>query len=339
MKKAGCYFDKPDQSSSVLSIFRNSGDLSPGHVLEYERLQEAGLFWSPPMEMGNAMEAKLQDKSTGSKLFDASFFISDVDKISFSETDGKRSHASEILWTAKHWKGDVNERLLELIEGRTKTDKNGNKSDHANAVNANALARECIANPGRLPITQKDYHGIKTLANKIIEMPLPALWWRGIDDWTVGDFLCHQDATWQEEIYWDAGEIKKKAKTDVLLVHGKTAGIIDLKWTGSLPIFKKRLRDKWIQAVHYEEAVRVKYEVTVLPMLYVVASAGTAKGEPPLVTAITIDDGDCTRRDRCFCAPCRRAEYERTSMAYHQWEVGGRGHTGFLEAGKVKVWV
>ena len=169
--------------------------------------------------------------------------------------------------------------------------------------------------------------------------------------WTVGDFLCHEKASWQEEIYWTANmpeyvdeelvtvNIPKKAKTDVLLVHGGTGGIIDLKWTGSLPNFKKRLRgDKWIQAAHYEESVLSKYGVNVLPMLYVVGIA-ESKGVPPLVTALAMEDGKCTGHNRCFCGQCRRAEYERVSMAYHQWEIGGREPSGFLEAGEVKVWV
>ena len=346
------YFKQPGLSSGKIGTFRNGGNPCGDLVLEQERLEAAGLFWTYAMEMGNIMEAIAQDDATGSKIFESMFFVTELKSLGF----GDGSKAAAVVHGTKHsprgggWNGLDNEldAYIAHMESLIVRNESTGEEHKTHKDKANALARECMANPWKIPVTQTDFKNLKELANKIMDYPLPKWWW-GMD-WAVGDFLEHQKSEWQKEIYWESCEIdpsisdhpiiiKKKSKLDDLLVHGGVGGIIDLKWTGSFSTHMSRLRGgKWIQAMHYEESVRAKLADKVLPMLYVVGIAGS-KGEPPLVTATSMKDGKCTGRPRCFCSGCREAEYKRTCLAYHQWEQSGRMATGRLKAREVEVWV
>jgi hypothetical protein len=336
------YFQAPGQSSGNLSSAWNGGHFFPDAVLRKEELDSQGKFWRYPFEFGNALEALCEDVAKpGSHdiglvptRFLERFFVSEIKSLSFGESKGKRSKAEEIAWMIQAGKP--------LPEIKLRQDGSPNKT-HAKT---NDLIRECADHPGKIPMTQKDFGTLKGLAEKICEMPIPDRWWQvkttasnnnpTFMSGKIGDFF--RDCEWQRPIYWESDGIRKKALPDCLFAYKGTGAMIDIKYSATLPNWLRRLKSNyWIQDLHYREGVE-SLGLEPIPMLFVVGAAGD-KSTPPMATCVTVANGECTRKNRCFCTGCRMDEYKKLSVKYDKWEKDGRAASGFLPARKEKVWV
>lgn len=311
------YFKQPGQSSGKLATFRNGGDYSPDCVLEYERLVSAGAFWQYAFELGNALECLCYDLTHDSRTFFDKFFISDHDN----------EPPDDIGRVIVNNPAEKHAELFEKLVVWNKPDKSGKVEKNKTYSKRHAYIEECLANPGRMPISQTDYKILKELADKMAALPLPD--WYRFRNAKVGDVwgLCE----WQYPVYWESGGIGKKALCDNLFFDESGYAILmDIKYSASLSNFLKMMRTKyWIQAEHYREGVSTIPDTNALPMLFVVG-VGPEKGKPPMATIRQVDERDF---EKC------REEYHRVSLAYHAWEQSGRLPVGRLDAKQERVWL
>jgi len=324
----------PGQSSGKLSDFRNAGDYSPDNVLENERLEKSGERWQFAFERGNALEAMCFDLTHDTRTFFDRFFISEQD----NEPPDEIGRIIANRDVTEH-----EEKLKSLIV-LNNPDKNGDQKRNATYKKRHAYIDECLAAPGKMPMSQTDYKILKELSEKMADLQLP--------DWypfaeKVG--YVWERCLWQEPIYWEREirkrselwRIKKKALCDNLLLASGCAILMDIKYSATHDNAMRMMRSKyWLQGAHYQEGVSGKYSfgqvdiwngtnLGALPMLFVVG-IGPEKGKPATATIKQVDDRDL---EKC------REEYQRVSMAYHEWEKSGRLPVGRLEPKQVRIWI
>jgi len=290
------YFAKPGQSSGKLSRFWNGGDYSPDIALRQ-------IDWKYDFEKGHAFEAVVMDTATGSGEFGKKYYVSEIDneppdEIAEAIKDGRPLAGLEILTQ----KGERNKTYSKR----------------------HAYIDEAIGFPGLIPVCQKDYGAMRTLAKSIMGLEFPE--WHPLKGHKIGEYLAVCE--WQTEHYWtDGGMIQKKALADCLYIDQGMAFPVDLKWTGAFSQFRSAMRSHhWIQALHYEMGIRATRGVKCAPMLFVVGCAA----EPPLAQTWGVDQRNVSDL---------LVEYDRLCMAWHTWELAGSPKTGTLPAKEVKIWI
>lgn len=295
------YFEKPGLSSGQLAKYWNRGNYSPDMAL-IETTPKA-IFTT-----GHAFEALCYDLShPGSETFFADFFISE-------QTGNLPDCIARVI------EEKPIEKQAEALEKLIKLTKAGvpNKTHKTR----HAYIDECLANPGKMPVSNTDYGMLLDLAKKMQVVPLPPD--HLLTGWTVGDVM--EKAEWQVPIYWEA-PMPKKALIDCLLRFKDVSFIFDLKWTSGFSQIVKSIGSRlWIQDVHYQEAVSMKFGVPCEPMTFIVGS-----GEEPGLCQIYRTN----QENRSLLI----REYENLCQSYQAWLDAGRPPKGYLEAREVKVWL
>ena len=277
------YREHPAMNFSSLSSFYNKGVDSPDHALM--KFEFKSYF-----EFGKMFETMLQDLASGSKEFEKRFFKSTV--------NGKMPD-DMIMWI------DEGENL----EDHIKLKKDGSRNMQSKTKHA--FIDEALENPGKIPVSTKDWSMLERLSNNMLKMEYLEV--------KVCDLLAK--AKWQVPIIFiDVDGIEKKALLDCLVDLGGKFLPIDIKTAANFQKFGFMLRDKYfLQEIQYTSAVSTAYGPCD-NMPFFVAS----KEAPFLCQPWEMDYGN---KDAKFTAV---EEYLELCQNYKKWSDAGRWPKGWL---------
>lgn len=194
-------------------------------------------------ELGHAFEDMIQDRFTGSQLFDENYYVPDLTR-----------YDCDII------KSNMPARIYEIIEAgdydlKDKEFRNKpKKGEKIGALSAtykvlHRYLTEAEFRRGK-PISKDDYLMLRFMYNNFLKMQI---WGLGISD-------ILKKASFQVSVFWEQDGIQKKCRYDIVnavLIDNKVQLVaFDIKTNAAFPQFiTKFKRDYWIQDRHYCEGL------------------------------------------------------------------------------------
>lgn len=269
----------PALSSSILARYWNEGIYSPDHALM--KFEAKSYF-----EYGKMFETLLQDTVKGTDEFFDRFFVSGIDATRPDEL---------VQWIDNG--DDLEQHYVYTKKGDL----------HGTYKGRHAFLDECIAHPGKIPVSKKELEDLKIHVERMCEMPYLNV--------PCGDLLAKGE--WQVGIRWKCPEtgVEKKALKDVTIDLGGESLVIDIKTAVDPKKFGHRLNDHyWIQDMHYTEGENE----TTLPSMQVLFLVAY-KTAPKICQPWTVDYGDTDWKIKAL------EEYRELCESFSKWNRKARG--------------
>jgi hypothetical protein len=235
-------------------------------------------------ENGKAFELVFQDMVQGSNLFAERYFVAAVD-------------------------GGIPDKVVCALEANQELsecytlNKDGSRSK--TATRTHEWLDACLANPGKIPVSQGEFDMFCRMAENLLNAELLGA--------TVREVLA--GAQFQVPVYWQ----DKKALFDIETEWNGCRYIFDLKAMANLSMFRGGFFKRyWIQDVHYTEGLHAcrPFEKLHPAMIFLVATK-----EAPFVAQPFLMDPD--RR------PAMIERYQNLCDEYQQWRDAGRPSRGW----------
>jgi hypothetical protein len=302
------YIKAPGLNSSLLGSFADDPLVAnaPGQAKSY-------------FEEGKAWERMVQDKATGSNLFDERFFIGDDTPI--PEKLAPCIKSKEPLWS-----------FIEL------TKKN---ELHKGKENLHCWISQCLNDlfergtdkRVRYPVSKSVHEQMTKQVDRFLSMEIDLF---GGDPIKLSDMI--DDRTlWQYPVMWTSGGLKKKALYDMIVFVDYKGGTdvipLDIKYMESLSrmtMFFRNTKSRYvIQGTHYAEGLNYVEEFEEFGKYPQMPFLVAQKSDPYYVQPIMIEDESL---EYCF------SEYSKLCYDCQKWIDNGRPATGIKPTKRVRIW-
>lgn len=293
------YHKRPELNSSKLAAFYAGPDYALMEVIP-----------KPTWEFGHVFETFVQGQAEGSTIFDDRYFVG----------RGLKGSIPEVLLYAINSGADLSDLYVYTAKGAL------NKTKQRLHTWLDAQKE----NIGKMPVSVDDFERAQRMTENLFKTPFQGR--------KIRDFF--ERAKWQVPIFWKAQGIEKRALIDLLVEENDVVELIgDLKSTASIGKFIGAARDRlWIQDLHYTEGIQSKDSgcVELWDTLYFF----------PVINVepwVAIEPLMLSYKDQYAkgenAAELMKQKYQNLCEDYRMWELAGKPARGYVDIGKVSVWV